>query len=213
MDVVAVDVARGTPNDAKVFLDSHGATKLATYIDPQLTLMRAFGAYGLPLTILIDDKGREVARAVGPADWDAPESIDYFKALAAKVVIRPHRRAADQRPFPHRAVDGHHGEAGFHRILRRHWKRRAAFERLEQIARHRLVGAVVVVLRAAAIVDALRPGAVMRGPDHQPVAHQIGDQRAPHVPAMYQRRSVRLTWLLEWNDSRTPFAYSTMAFW
>jgi len=84
MDVVAVDVARGTPNDAKVFLESHGAAKLATYIDPQLTLTRAFGAYGLPLTILIDDKGREVARAVGPAEWDAPESIDYFKALVAK---------------------------------------------------------------------------------------------------------------------------------
>jgi thiol-disulfide isomerase/thioredoxin len=83
-DVVAVDVARGTPQDAKTFLDGHGASKLATYIDPQLTLMRAFGAYGLPLTILIDDKGREVARAVGPAEWDAPESIDYFKALAAK---------------------------------------------------------------------------------------------------------------------------------
>ena len=46
--------------------------------------MRAFGAYGLPLTILIDDKGREVARAVGPAEWDAPESIDYFKVLTAK---------------------------------------------------------------------------------------------------------------------------------
>ena len=84
MDVVAVDVARGTPNDAKVFLEGHGASKLATYIDPQLTLMRAFGAYGLPLTILIDDKGREVARAVGPAEWDAPESIDYFKVLTAK---------------------------------------------------------------------------------------------------------------------------------
>lgn len=84
MDVVAVDVARGTPKDAKTFLDGHGASKLATYIDPQLTLMRAFGAYGLPLTILIDDKGREVARAVGPAEWDAPESIDYFKARTAK---------------------------------------------------------------------------------------------------------------------------------
>jgi hypothetical protein len=46
--------------------------------------MRAFGAYGLPLTILIDDKGREIARAVGPADWDAQDSIDYFKTLSAK---------------------------------------------------------------------------------------------------------------------------------
>jgi thiol-disulfide isomerase/thioredoxin len=82
--VVPVDVARGTPADAAAFLKSHGAGSLPAYIDSDLTLMRAFGAYGLPLTVLIDDKGREIARAVGPADWDAPDAIDYFKALTAK---------------------------------------------------------------------------------------------------------------------------------
>ena len=84
LTVVAVDVARGTPADAASFLKSHNASRLTPYIDPDLALMRAFGAYGLPLTILIDDKGREVARSVGPADWSAPESIDYFKALTAR---------------------------------------------------------------------------------------------------------------------------------
>ena len=84
MEVVAVDVARGTPKDAADFLKSHNASALTTYVDPNLTLMRAFGAYGLPLNILIDDKGEQIARAMGPADWDAPESIDYFKTLSAK---------------------------------------------------------------------------------------------------------------------------------
>ena len=84
LTVVAVDVARGTPADAASFLKSHNASRLTPYIDPDLALMRAFGAYGLPLTILIDDKGREIARSVGPADWSTPESIDYFKALTAR---------------------------------------------------------------------------------------------------------------------------------
>ena len=79
--VVAVDVARGTPADAAAFLKSHGATALTPYIDTDLALMRAFGAYGLPLTILIDDKGREIARSVGPADWSAPDAVQYFQAL------------------------------------------------------------------------------------------------------------------------------------
>jgi thiol-disulfide isomerase/thioredoxin len=82
-EVVAVDVARGTPKDAADFLKSHNASALEPYIDPNLALMRAFGAYGLPMTILIDDKGKEIARAVGPAEWDAPESIGYFKTLSA----------------------------------------------------------------------------------------------------------------------------------
>ena len=84
LKVVPVDVARGTPADAAAFLKAHGAAKLPAFIDADLGMMRVFGAYGLPLTVLIDDKGREVARAVGPADWDAPDAIAYFKALTGK---------------------------------------------------------------------------------------------------------------------------------
>ena len=86
LEVVPVDVARGTPADAASFLKAHGAARLPAFIDADLGMMRVFGAYGLPLTVLIDDKGREVARAVGPADWDAPDAIDYFKALTSKPV-------------------------------------------------------------------------------------------------------------------------------
>ena len=81
LKVVPVDVARGTPADAAAFLKEHGAARLPAFIDGDLAMMRVFGAYGLPLTVLIDDKGREIARAVGPADWDSPDAIAYFKAL------------------------------------------------------------------------------------------------------------------------------------
>ncbi len=84
LSVVAVDVARGSPADAAAFLKGHGAARLAVYVDSNLALMRAFGAFGLPLSVLIDDKGREIARSVGPADWTAPDSIRYFEALTAK---------------------------------------------------------------------------------------------------------------------------------
>jgi len=81
-DVVAVDVGRGTALDARQFLDAHGARALRTYVDSDLALLRAFGAFGLPLTVLIDPSGHEIGRAVGPAAWDSPDSVDYFKALA-----------------------------------------------------------------------------------------------------------------------------------
>lgn len=82
--VVAVDVGRGTPQDARAFLDAHDAKALDAYIDSNIALIRAFGAYGLPLTILIDPQGREIGRAAGPAAWDAPDAVGWFKALAAK---------------------------------------------------------------------------------------------------------------------------------
>jgi hypothetical protein len=49
--------------------------------DINVALMRAFKAYGLPTSVLIDPQGREVARAVGAADWAAPAASAYFKAL------------------------------------------------------------------------------------------------------------------------------------
>ena len=82
-EIVAVDVGRDTVADARSFLDAHDAKQLSTYLDTKLALLRTFGAYGLPLTVLIDPQGREIGRALGPAAWDAPQAIDYFRALTA----------------------------------------------------------------------------------------------------------------------------------
>ncbi len=82
--VIAVDVGRGTPADARSFLDAHDAKALDAYVDSNIALLRAFGAYGLPLTVLIDPQGREIGRSVGPAAWDAPDAIAWFKTLDAK---------------------------------------------------------------------------------------------------------------------------------
>ncbi len=81
-DVVAVDVGRGTAADARTFLDAHGAKALDTYVDSNLALLRAFGAFGLPLTVLIDPQGHEIGRAIGPAAWDSQDAIGYFRTLA-----------------------------------------------------------------------------------------------------------------------------------
>jgi thiol-disulfide isomerase/thioredoxin len=82
MAVVAVDVGRGTASDARSFLDAHDAKALDTYVDSNIALLRAFNAFGLPLTVLIDPQGREIGRAVGPAAWDSKDAIAYFKNLA-----------------------------------------------------------------------------------------------------------------------------------
>ena len=79
--VVPVDVARGTQADAAAFLKEHGAASLPAYIDTDLAMMRVFGAYGLPLTVLIDPRGREIARAEGPAQWDSPDAIAWIRTV------------------------------------------------------------------------------------------------------------------------------------
>ena len=57
----------------------------ARYVDTELALLHAFGAYGLPTTVLIDPSGKVVAqcakaRPIGPS----PSPIAYFKKTAAQ---------------------------------------------------------------------------------------------------------------------------------
>ena len=82
--VVAVDVGRDSAEEAGKFLQSHKAGALTVYRDTNSAFLRSFGAYGLPMTVLIDPQGREVARAMGAVQWDDNDAIAYFRSLAAK---------------------------------------------------------------------------------------------------------------------------------
>jgi thiol-disulfide isomerase/thioredoxin len=83
LTVVAVNVGRGNPAETLAFLKAHNAASLTGYFDPDLGVMHVFGAFGLPLSVLFDRQGREVAHALGPAGWDDPAAIAYFKSLSA----------------------------------------------------------------------------------------------------------------------------------
>lgn len=77
--VLPVNMDRGTV-DAAGFLKSHHV-KLPVFRDSDVVMLRSFKAYGLPMTVLIDPQGKIVARAEGPADWDSPEAVAYFKRI------------------------------------------------------------------------------------------------------------------------------------
>jgi hypothetical protein len=39
---------------------------------------------GLPLTVLVDRKGKEIGRLLGPAEWNSAEAIALMKAAIAE---------------------------------------------------------------------------------------------------------------------------------
>lgn len=82
--VVAVSASHDDAAKTADFLKAHGAADLAVYRDPDLTFMTALGARGLPFSMVIDGKGREIARASGPMKWDDPAAVSYFKSLASR---------------------------------------------------------------------------------------------------------------------------------
>jgi thiol-disulfide isomerase/thioredoxin len=82
-DRITVLPARHDVQKVEEFLQRTGIQGLPIYIDREFTTVRAFSANELPLTVLIDAEGREVARAAGEQKWDHPDAIAYLKAVSA----------------------------------------------------------------------------------------------------------------------------------
>ena len=80
LTIVPVNVGHDGAAATAAFLKQHKAD-LPVYLDTKSAFLHAFGATDLPRTLLIDPKGREIARAMGAVRWDAPDSIAYFKSL------------------------------------------------------------------------------------------------------------------------------------
>lgn len=81
--VLPLDLERHDTAKAREFLERHGFQDFPLYIDRNFTAVRAFGANELPLTVLIDAEGREIARAAGEQKWDHPDVVNYLKAISA----------------------------------------------------------------------------------------------------------------------------------
>ena len=82
--VVPVDVLEKLDAEKiRTFLSGHGAAELPVYIDSNYATQRGFTANELPLTVLIDADGRELARMLGPAEWDSVPAQEVIRAAIA----------------------------------------------------------------------------------------------------------------------------------
>ena len=72
------------PDRALAFLNRANAT-ISHYIDHDLQMESLLGASKIPLTVLVDARGRVVDRIYGARQWDSPESMQLIaRALGPK---------------------------------------------------------------------------------------------------------------------------------
>ena len=84
-DFDVLTIATGRDNAMKIdrFMDEINVKNLPRNQDIGQPLARAMGILGLPVVILINPEGQEIARLIGPAQWDAPEARALIAGLIA----------------------------------------------------------------------------------------------------------------------------------
>jgi len=82
--VVPISVDRAGLDKPRKFLEDIGADNLPLLLEQSGRLNQTLDVMGLPATLIIDAQGREVARMIGPAEWDAPEAIARLEGLMAR---------------------------------------------------------------------------------------------------------------------------------
>lgn len=79
--VVTVATGRQAPQAITRFFEEEGIKALPKHRDPQQKLAREMAVLGLPITVLIDREGREVARLQGDAEWNSDSAQAIIGAL------------------------------------------------------------------------------------------------------------------------------------
>jgi thiol-disulfide isomerase/thioredoxin len=80
--VLPVATGRNSVEAIGKFYSEAGVKRLPVLRDPKSGLARAMGVLGLPVTVILNPEGQEVARLIGDAEWDSDSAQAVLKALS-----------------------------------------------------------------------------------------------------------------------------------
>jgi thiol-disulfide isomerase/thioredoxin len=80
--VLPLSSDRGGAPIVEQYYRSHGIAGLPVWLDPKGAAARAWGARGLPTTLIVDRQGRERGRIEGPLDWASDPVVAEIRRLA-----------------------------------------------------------------------------------------------------------------------------------
>lgn len=79
--VVAVATGPNPLPAIRSFLEKTGVNRVVVLRDPSQDLAHQMGVFGLPVTVIVNPEGQEVARLIGGADWASAEAKAVFARL------------------------------------------------------------------------------------------------------------------------------------
>jgi len=82
-EVVTLATGRNARPAMMKFFEDIGVDNLPLHRDPKSQVAGAMGIFGLPITVIVDPEGNEIARLLGDADWSSDSAKAILRALIA----------------------------------------------------------------------------------------------------------------------------------
>lgn len=80
-EVLTIATGFNDLNGIERFFAQAKVTTLPILLDPDSSLGAEFGAIGLPLTVILNRDGQEIARLTGGAEWNSESAYNIFNTL------------------------------------------------------------------------------------------------------------------------------------
>ncbi len=82
-EVLTIATGRNALAGIRRFFEEVGVTGLPIFLDPKQELARDMAVLGLPISVILNRDGKEIARLRGDADWDSDSAKAIIAALIA----------------------------------------------------------------------------------------------------------------------------------
>jgi thiol-disulfide isomerase/thioredoxin len=92
-EVVPVSIDHKGSEVVRKFFDEIEVRNLAMYLDTSGQAVRTLAAIGLPTTLVLNRDGDEIARVVGPAEWDDAAIVEFLRSVLQERTV-PTKAAA-----------------------------------------------------------------------------------------------------------------------
>ncbi len=80
-EVLTLATGRNSPTGIKKFFEETEISNLPRHQDPKQAVAREMAVLGLPITVILDRDGMEIARLQGDADWNSDSARAIIAAL------------------------------------------------------------------------------------------------------------------------------------
>ncbi len=80
-EVLTLATGRNSPSGIKKFFAENNIKNLPRHQDPKQAVARDMAILGLPITVLINPDGQEIARLIGDAEWNSESAKAIISAL------------------------------------------------------------------------------------------------------------------------------------